>query len=507
MKRVMALCLAVLLLCGCSRQGEYVPSGDGLADQPTKAPVQTPEIHVQELSLTYYPEKGLNPYTCTDENNRLLFSLLYQSLFTVSGDYEVEPLLCRGYWRSPDMTQYVFYVENATFSDGTVLSVADVYASLEAARTSTLYSGRFSRVKSMTPTQDGGLQIDLTTPYENFPMLLDVPIVKASQVSSDSPLGTGPYILERAASGPWLRLRRDWWCDAQLPLSASKIPLLTASSATGIRDQFERENVGVVCANPGENSYVDFRCDYELWDCENGVFLYLGCNAKSNVFGIPEVRQALTYAIDRRAISLEHYRSFALPEVLPASPNSPYYSQAEAEKYSYDPDRLRQALAAENLEGTTVSLLVNKDDGRRLQVAQTISDVLTEAGLKVILRALDGENYRAALKSGRFDLHLGQTKLSPNMDLSAFFSPDGALNFGGMADAGIYSMCQDALANQGNYTALHRAVLEDAMLCPVAFLSYAVYAQRGLLEDFTPARDFVFYYSLGRTLEDARILE
>lgn len=503
----MALALLLGLLSGCGRQGEYVPTGNGLTEQEATRPTEPVVPSVQELSLTYYPEKGLNPYTCTDENNRLLFSLLYQSLFTVSRDYVTEPQLCRGYWRSDDMMRYVFYPENATFSDGTALSVADVLASLEAARTSPIYSGRFSRVESIVPTQDGGLQINLTIPYENFPMLLDVPIVKASQVGADTPVGTGPYILERGLTGPWLRLRRDWWCKADLPLTAEKIPLLTATSATGIRDQFERENVGVACANPGASSYVDFRCDYELWDCENGIFLYLGCNSKSAVFGSAAVRQALTYAIDRKTISLQFYRSFAQSATLPASPGSPYYNQAEASKYQYDADRFVRILEAEGVAGSTVSLLVNKDDGRRLQVAQAIGSMLEDCGLKVTLRSLGGDEYLAALKSGRFDLHLGQTKLSPNMDLSAFYSTDGTLNFGGMADAGIYSLCQDALANQGNYAGLHQAVLQDAMLCPVAFLSYAVYAQRGLMDNFAPARDCIFYYSLGKTMSDIQIIE
>ena len=505
MKRLLVLLLTLLLLCGCSEEGMYIPTGDGLSEDTR--PPRTPDTAVQELSLTYYPEKGLNPYTCTDETNRALFSLLYQPLFTVNSRYEAEPMLCRGYWRSPDMMHYVFYVESASFSDGTAVTVADVFASLEAARTSVVYGGRFQRVESIVPTEDGGVQVNLTTPYENFPLLLDVPIVKASQVGAPTPLGTGPYLLEYGAAGPWLRLRLNWWCDARLPVDASRIPLLTAVSPTVIRDQFERENVGVVLANPGANSYVDFRCNYELWDCENGSFLYLGCHSKSVVFGSAAVRQALTYAIDRRGIVLNRYQSFAREATLPASPGSPCYNRAEAGKYGYDPDYFRRILKAEGVEGSTVALLVNKDDGRRLQVAQDIAQMLTDCGLKVTLRAYDGENYRAALKSGRFDLHLGQTKLSSNMDLSAFFDTKGALSFGGMSDAGIYSLCQDALANHGNFTALHRAVLQDGMLCPVAFLSNAVFVQPGLLKDFEPARDFLFYYSLGKTLEEVRIME
>ena len=499
--------LLVSLLCGCGEQAPYVPTGNGLNDQDATQPTPAPEQLEQELSLVYDPEKTLNPYTCADYTNRALFSLLYQGLFAVDKDYNAEPILCRKFWVSQDMKTYIFYPENATFSDGAALTAADVAASLEAARTGAVYSGRLSKVESISLTGDGGVQVNLTTAYENLPLLLDIPILRASQVDADFPAGTGPYSLEKGAAGRYLRLRTDWWCRASLPVAAEKIPLVTASSAKDIRDQFELGNVGVVCANPGADSYVDFRSDNALWDCESGIFLYLGCRAKSSVFSNETVRQALTHAIDRSTLVREYYRTFAQAATLPASPSSPCYNDALAEQYAYNADLFRAALQAEGLEGESIVLLVNKADGRRAKVAQAIADMLQECGLEVTLRAYSGEDYTKALKNGSYDLHLGQTMLSPNMDLSAFFDSEGTLNYGGMSDAGIFALCQDALANSGNFTALHQAVMEDAMLCPVAFLSYAVYVQPGLVEDFSPARDCIFYYSLGKNLNDIKTME
>lgn len=511
MRRVTAILIAMLLilslLCGCNQQDAYVPTGNGLEGEGTLPPNLEQEQKEQTLSLAYHPGKTLNPYSCADYTNRALFSLLYQGLFTVDKDYNVEPVLCRKFWVSQDMKTYIFYPEAAKFSDGATLTAADVAASLEAARTGPVYSGRLSRVQSISLSGDGGVRVELSTAHENLPLLLDIPILRASQVEADFPAGTGPYALETGTAGRWLRLRLDWWCQADPPVSAEKIPLVSVSSAKNIRDRFELGNVGVVCANPGAESYVDFRSDSDLWDCESGIFLYIGCRAKSGVFSNEAVRQALTHAIDRATIAREYYRTFAQAATLPASPNSPVYNDALAAQYGYDAEIFRAALAAEGMEGKSVVLLVNSADGRRTRVAQAIAAMLAECSLEVTLRAVSGDEYTQALRNGNFDLHLGQTMLSPNMDLSAFFNSEGALNYGGMSDAGIYSLCQDALANSGNYTALHQAVMEDAMLCPVAFLSYAVYAQPGLVEDFTPARDCIFYYSLGKTLEQIRTME
>jgi peptide/nickel transport system substrate-binding protein len=501
-KRFFAIFLMMLLLCGCGNEAGYVPTGNGLDEQEATLPVLGPEQPEQTFSLAYHPEKTLNPYVCADYTNRALFSLLYQSLFVVDKDYRVEPQLCRSYKVSADKRVYVFYPEAAVFADGSRLSVVDVMASLEAARTSPVYSGRLYNVTEISVTSDGGVQVELATAYDNFPLLLDIPILRATQVNADFPLGTGPYALESNAAGRWLRLRQDWWCKAKLPVSAERIPLVKATTAKDIRDRFELGNVGVVCANPGADTYVDFRCDHGLWDCENGIFLYLGCRAKSGVFRNETVRRALTHAIDRDFLVLEYYRTFAKSATLPASPDAPCYNDALAARYGFDAELFRQALAAEGLSGKSIVLLVNSADGRRTKVAQAIADMLESCSLKVTVRALSGDAYKKALKNNDFDLHLGQTMLSPNMDLSQFYDSDGTLSFGGMGDVGIFSLCQDALANEGNYTALHQAVMEDAMLCPVAFLSYGVYVQPGLVTEFSPARDCIFYYSLGKTLDE-----
>ena len=91
------------------------------------------------------------------------------------------------------------------------------------------------------------------------------------------------------------------------------------------------------------------------------------------------------------------------------------------------------------------------------------------------------------------------------MDLSAFFSTYGALNYGGMSSVSAYSLSKEALANHGNYYTLHEAIMEEGLLCPILFQSFGVFATRGKVSFLTPARDNVFYYSTGKTAEEIRI--
>lgn len=513
MKKTALLLILVLLLSACASEKAYVPTGDGLADvtRPTAGPtepgVTAPGgLHSVEagFTLAYFPEEGFNPYSCLNINNRMIFSLLYQSLFVTDSAYRVEPQLCKSFTVTEDLMTYVFTLERATFPDGTELTSLDVVQSLKAAADSEYYEGRFAHIEHIAELEGNRVQITTSIPMENLPLLLDIPIVKYGQTEAQMPQGTGPYALEDSDEGLVVRRRNDWWSDAAVPLTAPTVGLMAGENPTQIRDEFEFGSLGVSTADPGSASYAAYRCDYELWDAESGIFLYLGCNIKSKVFSQSQVRMALSYAIDRQELLSSCYNGFGTAAALPASPKSPFYDQSLARQITFDPEMLRQALTEADMTGRTVKLLVNKGDSVRLQAARKVAKMLTDCGLNVELLELGYTDYRAGLRDGSFDLYLGQTKLSPNMDLSAFFREGGALSWGGMANAACLDMCEEALENSGNYYNLHQMVLRNGQLIPVLFRSYAVYADRGVGSGMEPSRDNVFYYSMGKSLESAR---
>lgn len=508
MKRIVAILLCLILLfSGCATGNDpYVPTGDGLenGDGPQTG---LPEENAKDLSLPYYKNVTLNPYLCTDYTNRALFSLLYQSLFAVDRNYKVEPQLCKTYSHSQDMTVYTFYLEeNATFSDGTAVTATDVAASLNAAWQSDYYKGRFTHITKVDASFDGSVTVYLDTAYGDLPILLDIPIVKATQVADDRPLGSGPYVLYTATGGESLRKRQNWWCKpTTMAVYPETIFLLSASSNTQIRDEFEFGDLNIVCTNPGSDLYADYRCDREVWDCETGIFLYLATCANSEVFSNDAIRIALTHAIDRDFLVNNFYRGFARSATLPASPLSPYYNKNLASRYGYDKEVFAQAVKEAQLEGRTVVFLVNKDDSLRLRAARSIAQMLTDGGLQVQMKEVKDSEFLNAVKGRNYDLYLGQTRLSPNMDLSEFFATYGTLSWGGVNDLAAYALSLQALENQGNYFSLHKTVMDNGLICPVLFRTYAIYGTRGAASRLTPARENIFYYSLGKSLADAKI--
>lgn len=522
MKKLTALLLVAALLCGllagCAKEEEpYVPTGNALVmDGEEPDDFLEEEVVEQELTLAYYPDRSMNPLIGVNISNRLLMSLIYQGLFATNSKNNVTPILCSQWQVSPDNMTYTFKLEEtATFSDGTPVTAQDVLATYEAARAGGYYAGRFTHITNISVIDDS-IVFQLGTPYQNLPLLLDIPILKASEVEAEHPLGSGPYIFSDGLGGAHLRKDLDWWCKKKLTVYAESISLVEAADQGQIRDEFQFGDVGLATANPMSDSFEEYRCDYELWDVESGVFLYLGVNVTfSDYFKEDKVlRKALTYAIDRQGLIDKNYHGLAHAATLATSPGSPYYNDSLASKYEYDPMKFIDLISGwtplkdEDGQERKLVLLVNTDDSARLKTARDLADTLTELGVPCgTLEYGNSTNptYEVVLRANNWDLVLGQTKLPPNYDLSEFFRPWGELNWGGITNNTLYSQCLLALDNSGNYYNLLKDVAETASIIPILFGYNTVYAERGLFDNLTPSRDNIFYYSLGKTMDGTQL--
>lgn len=405
---------------------------------------------------------------------------------------------------------YTCYIEeNARFSDGSKVTAEDVVASYQYAMAHDYYKARFHYyLAEVKLSSDGnGVTFMLTTPYENFPMLLDVPIVKASDVEAEHPLGSGPYVFQGSGLNATLNRVPNWWANVDIPVRANVIHLVTAGTEAQVRDEFEFGDVSLVVANPMSDTYADFRCDYELWNVDSGVFLYIGCNVGwSKYFDDGYLRTKLTYAIDRETIIQRYYNDRAQLATIATSPSSPHYSETLAANYAFDPLKFIDAMSGWNIPKDPTNpdkkmvLLVNADDSARLRAARYIADCLTEYGLPTSTLECSGTNYEAVLLANNWDIYLGQTRLPPNMDLSEFFRMWGEISSGGMPTDSLLDLCKDTLENSGNTYDLMKLIADDGRIIPVLFGYHAVYAERGLFDNLSPTRDNVFYYSMGKTL-------
>ena len=507
MKKCLALLLLLSLFLTACGQGQETQNSILTTQDPTETEAPTVVTKDDVFGLSYMAGFGFNPFTCTATVNRALFSLMYESLFVVSGQFRAVPVLCDSFRVSDDGMTYTFQlVEGVRFSDGTPLDATDVEASVDAARDSALYSERLEHIVSTKTMEDGSFRVELDTPYENLALVLDVPIVKAETLESDRPVGSGAYYVR----GQGLMRNPYWWQESHGVLTAEQIPLMAAGASDELRDHFEFGSSDLIYCDPNSMAAVSYRCDYEVWEAPSTIMHYIGFNLYSGWFIEQSLRSAVTYAIDRDALVNEVYGGFAQATPLPCSPSSDLYDTQLADDHDFAPGKFAEAVQSSGVltsgvyDGHVGTFLVCMDDPKRVAVAERIAEVLNNAGIRVKVSALERNAYQTALEKSEFDLYIGETRLTANFDLTEFFLKYGNLQFGSISNTGFVTLCTEALANSGAYTDLYSQLLREAPICPVVFKSYAVYVTRGMIETNHPGLDYVFHnQDTARTLADA----
>ena len=510
--RGLALLLALLLLTGCTRTApsaqEPEPDSAAIVEEPSADPSEDSEqARPQDLTLAYAQGDSFNPYRAKTSVNRQLLGLLYEGLFAVSPDGTAQPRLCERFEVSADLRTYTLYLRSGVqLHNGTALSPQDVIASLQAARRDGYYAYRLRHIRSVVSVQSGAVSIELDTPYEDLPLILDVPIVRARDVDADSPLGTGPY----KRSGKRLLRFDSYWMGADAVDLGSRVRLREASSADEICAAFTDGRILLACVDPNGETGPIYHCASDLYACDTMQMQYLGFNTESGLFRSETLRAAITYLIDRETLVAEFCSSFADPTVLPCPSTSPHYDRSLALRYSYDPEKYWTMLNDAEIHDSDAdgvldyfpgekdldargTLLVCAGHPERLQMARRIASTLQDYGIELNIRALNSADYRRALLQGSYDLFLGETALSPDGDLSAFFDPRSELCLRGMNREDLLLKCELALENGGNYYTLYEAILKEGLFYPLLFKQYAVYVQSGSGVSLSPALGNLYY--------------
>lgn len=500
LNRISALVLLFALLfalggCNGAWTENTEPTGE---TEPVTEPA---EERPAEFGLSFVAEYGFNPYKCTCLTNRPVISLVYESLFVVNESFQPEPVLCDKFGVSDDGTTYLISIcADACFSDGSPVTAQDVIASLRKASNSAYYGNRFRHVRSFSAYNDKTVKIELYTPYENFPLLLDVAISKNGTQDDAQPIGSGPFYMTTA--NRFLLRNKNWWQGSYDVIEGDRLRLQAAEKPINVRDNFEFGSTKLVLADPNSAASVGYRCDYELWNCNTTVMQYIGFNLGRGTFADADLRQAVTYLIDREEVCASIYNGFALPASIPCSPQCGTYDKELAARFAYDPEKFASVVQSKTV-AVTVELVVWSADIARVELANYIADAFSRYGIKVRVVSVDYETFKNRIRNGNFDMFIGEVRLSNDFDLSPFFSSDGDLNFGYITHNGLYQQSLDALANSGNAYDLYQHVMQTGLICPVLFKAYAVMATRGTIATLQPAVDCVFHLPGGRTLADA----
>jgi len=242
---------------------------------------------------------------------------------------------------------------------------------------------------------------------------------------------------------------------------------------------------------------------------------FIGFNFKRPLFQDKSMRQAIAYALPKKAICETVYLQYAKTANTPVSPSSWLYEENVA-PFEYDADMAATLLKnigwvdkngdgrlerdGENgQEQLHVSILANQENSARRQVATKLRDELTLLGFDVSLDIQPFEQYQEKFMNGDFDLVVGGWQMSPVTDLYSFFGSNGDLNYIGYEDEQMDALLLAANQAVGEgetllaYSSLQKRIAEELPYISIAYRNQAMFTSNRVGGIIVPTEENIFY--------------
>lgn len=433
------LCACGFLFCGCG-QDSPASSSPSAPAAPTASPAPSGPVGPQLLTIGYNPSDGWNPYLSSSTLLSQDMGLLFDKLVEIGPDMALSfriasAVECVG----TDVT--IAVRGGCTFADGTPITEQDVAASIEAARTSEQYAGRFANVVSVKAVP-GSVVLTLTTPDSLFAYLCDIPVLKASEVSSMTPVPSGRYTYGSSA-----QLVKNPHC-AFPDNGPNQIQLVPVTSYEEMVSGLTVGSLNLYLARGVEDASPSVTSKQTYFRTNNLIFLGINSAAApaGSLLSRPEGRILLSKALDRRQLAEKSYYSRAWPatgavnnfypcvmgkqKILPEAELSNAEIKKQLEIMGYSLDSISGYYNDLSGQRLTLRLAVYSGSTYKKYAAALIQRQLAACGIAIeLVEVEDFDIWADKVGQGDFELYIGETKMYNNMDSTPFFE-GGALSMG-----------------------------------------------------------------------------
>lgn len=518
MKKTVALLSAVLIfLTGCTAAETKTVEGN-ITGQG--APITAEKDSENIINLSMSVVTSLNPVFNTDESADQVFSLMYEKLINMGNDGKAEPNIAQNWTFNEEGNVLTLNLRNdACFSDGSRLTAYDVaytLRSIDKAEES-YYKNCTNHIKTWSVTGDYSMSVTFYNGSGNNIFYLSFPVISRvlyggeyaeKETEPNTALTNGLYRFEKLSKAKELTLAASLNCFKGMSNVEKIIVTMTKDRDTqinlfsqGISDLFQADETELAGRN------IPF--GVKKTNYATNVYDFIGFNFNNSIFSDRNIRQAVAYSVDEDSIINSVYLGNAEKAYSPIGSSSWLYDDSA---YGYDYDmanakllleqsgwRIRTSSSVrENTDGDQLSatILVNKENNERNQVAQSLANALKVLGFEITVDSVDYETYKERVESGSFDIFIGSWTLSPVNDFSFMFGTDqNSIGYSSAKMDEYLESCNAAVTEEQMaeaYSKLQKYISQELPYISLVFRQSSVYSSQRLQGDVNPAEYNVY---------------
>jgi len=360
---------------------------------------------------------NLDPHRSTAFITRVVLGSVVEGLFNLDENYQPIPELATGFEASDDRLTYTISLrDDVVFHDGTVMTSADVVASL------TRWLALSTPGRNLSPDITGFEAIDDHTVQFTFsrpigallisalafsyqaPAILPAAFIEALDEAEviRQPIGTGPYKIASIQSGNQVRLERhdDYAARDEDPIGmgGGKTAYLdavvlfvtpeAAVRASGLEaGDFDfalglpSDGLARFSANPNLTLYTPYQGSLDI-----------ALNSSEGMFTDPRLRQAFVAALDMDTMMLAAFGDPSLYRIDGGlwPQETAWWTDAGTDPYNQkDVERARQLVEEAGYDGSPIRWMTTRENQGYYETAVVASQLLQQAGFMVELEVVD----------------------------------------------------------------------------------------------------------------------
>ncbi|NRF94413.1 ABC transporter substrate-binding protein [Paenibacillus frigoriresistens] len=445
---------------------------------------------------------GFDPHKVPADSSVRIYSLIFDSLTKLDEKLNVVPSLADSWKTADDGKSITFNLHKGVkFHNGREMTSDDVKYSFERILnkdTGALAKSYFSSIDTIETPDANTVVFKLKTPDSAF--AANTASAFASIVPKEvvdlnkEPIGTGPYKMDKNESGQFVTLKKnpDHFNKDLGKVDTIKFQIMKDEAERLAAIRAGKVDLALVSADTakllGSNKNVTVKGFQTL------QYSYLGINVKKKPFDDPRVREALSYAVDRKQIVDTVWKSQAVP----SGPVSPALSWAvdtnSYATYKTDIAKAKQLLADAGYPNgfdTVIETASTYPD--MVDTAQVLQQQLKAVGINVKINQLEWGNYVKTWSSKDMTLLVGRNTAGavPDRAMRFYFGTTGSANVWNYSNPKYDEVLQNALESNDQtqikqlYDESQKILVQDA---PNLFLASPknFYAMNEKVQGFEP---------------------
>ncbi len=406
------------------------------------------------IGMTLEPSPGLDPTTAAAAAiGEITHYNIFEGLTKINEDFSITPLLAEKWSFSSDVKTLTFTLRKGVkFQDGETFSSKDVKFSFEraAAKDSTNKDKAFfASIESIDASDPNVVTLKFKAPSFQalFHLGLNTAVIideKSAASEATNPVGTGPYKLAAWNKGSSVTLDKwDGFRDAgKIAIAHAKFVFISDASAevaavlSGDVDSFPRI--------AGYQNIPQFQSDPRFQVLIGGTEgkTILGIDNKRKPLDDLRVRQAIAYAIDRKAIIDGAMSGYGTPIGSHLTPNDPGYVDLTG-MYPHDPAKAKALLKAAGVATPlNLTLILPPPDYAR-KGGEIIAAELADVGINAKIENVEWAQWLSGVyKAHNFDLTI-ISHVEP-LDIGIYANPDYYFQYDSQAFRDIFARLEAA---------------------------------------------------------------